>query len=520
MGRKFTLFILFILLAGVTKVNATNKPDNMVVVSGQIINLKYGSPIVNHKVYVTLPKQRSDGYIYYKEVFTDDEGVYVDTVITNLTKGKLTVYTLDKDEQRIDSTVTFRFFRNTAVSFLIDIKIEMPFHTDVLKARFKYAQKQNGDKFYFRFIDLTNNANIVSRKWSFGDGTYSYEKNPDHTYEKPGIYRVKMTVQATMNGKLSENTYAKMLLIPDRSYFNIGGQVFAGYFPVDMGKAYLYFLDSARTFIPVDTVKFDTLGYYIFTDLPEGEYIIKGQPDNNSIYYGEKCPTYYGNVIKWQQADVCEVNATCWDYDIHLLSVESLFSGEGSIKGNIYVVDKGLKHFGLDSGANITIFLFNKNDQSVTYLYTDQQGMFSFTNLNLDRYNLYPEVTGVKTNIINVQLDKNNPVVDDIVIELSIEGTTAVFTENAILPEMIKNVFPNPAMAGQSFRVKIQLNTSQNVELNIDDYLGNRVLNWQDFLNSGTGTLTIPAQDLPSGVYVISIKDEQGAVSMRKMVIL
>jgi len=519
MRRRFAILFIFILLAGLSKVSATTSPDNKVVVSGQIINLKYGSPIEGHKVYITIPNQRSGGYSYYKEVFTDEEGVYVDTVETKLTKGHLIIYTLDKDDQRVDSTVTFRFFRNAVVSFLVDIKIEMPFHTNVLKARFKYVQKQGGDKFYFRFVDLTNSENIVSRKWSFGDGTFSFDKNPDHTYEKPGIYRVKITVQASMNGQLSENTFAKMLLIPDRSYFNIGGQVFADYFPVDMGKAYLYFLDSAQTFIPVDTVEFDTLGYYIFTDLPGGDYIIKAQPACNSDFYGEMCPTYYGDEILWQQADVCEVTATCWDYDIHLLSFENFIPGEGAIKGNVYVVDMGLKRFGLNSGADITVFLFNKTDQSVTYLYTDMDGVFSFNNLCLDDYKLYPEVTGVNTNMIPVKLSQENPVVDNVVIQLSLEGATAIFTEKATKPEMINRIYPNPVIAGQSFRIEVKLKKSQAIVVSINDYLGNNVLNRQEYMLSGTNSLMLPIQNLANGIYVISVRDENGSVAMRNLVV-
>jgi PKD repeat protein len=36
---------------------------------------------------------------------------------------------------------------------------------------------------------------ITSYKWSFGDGTYSTEKNPVHTYKKAGKYTVSLTAK-------------------------------------------------------------------------------------------------------------------------------------------------------------------------------------------------------------------------------------------------------------------------------------------------------------------------------------
>ncbi len=42
-----------------------------------------------------------------------------------------------------------------------------------------------------QFTDLSKN--VTSWNWDFGDGTYSYEKNPLHTYNATGTYTVKLT---------------------------------------------------------------------------------------------------------------------------------------------------------------------------------------------------------------------------------------------------------------------------------------------------------------------------------------
>ncbi len=46
------------------------------------------------------------------------------------------------------------------------------------------------------FVDKSkdDDGTIVSRQWSFGDGTSSTEQNPLHTYATPGKYTVLLTV--------------------------------------------------------------------------------------------------------------------------------------------------------------------------------------------------------------------------------------------------------------------------------------------------------------------------------------
>jgi PKD repeat protein len=49
-----------------------------------------------------------------------------------------------------------------------------------------------------RFTDQSTGS-PTSWKWTFGDGTYSTEKNPLHTYKKPGKYSVTLTLNETGN---------------------------------------------------------------------------------------------------------------------------------------------------------------------------------------------------------------------------------------------------------------------------------------------------------------------------------
>ncbi len=519
MFKQLIILLISVLLSGPVSVMADNNKPYTVVISGQIINKTGGNAVPDHKVYITSSYIKGGENSYFKEVLTDNEGFFIDSIKTSSTKGSFDIYTIDRNNRKVDTVIYYRFFRNTTLNLMVNISIDMPYHTNLLKPRFKYLQKQNGNKFYFRFIDLTKSNNIVSREWSFGDGTFSQEQNPDHIYQKPGLYRVKLTVKTNSNGVQNINSFSKLILIPEKTYCHIGGQVFAKLFPIDMGKAFLYFIDSTDLYIPVDTVSFDTLGYYIFYNLPVGEYIIKAQPDNISKYYGYMCPTYFGDVTKWQNADLCEINATGWDYDIHLIEKESFVEGAGAINGNIMVTDKGLKDFGLFSGENITIYLYDDNNSSVNYLYTGKAGSFDFNNLDMGKYTLYPEVTGINTSEIPIELNENYPVVDSVIIELSMAGVNAIIPEHKTNPDLLNNLFPNPVQNSQTVLLYIKLDKSQEVTCSVNNILGNTVIEKQLVLNDGINKQPLFVGNLSNGIYLISVQDKSGYIATKKLVI-
>ena len=57
------------------------------------------------------------------------------------------------------------------------------------------------------FIDKSTGI-ITSYKWSFGDGTYSYVKNPEHKYVKAGTYNASLTVRnAAGNSTVTKTSF-------------------------------------------------------------------------------------------------------------------------------------------------------------------------------------------------------------------------------------------------------------------------------------------------------------------------
>lgn len=65
-----------------------------------------------------------------------------------------------------------------------------------------------------RFIDKSRGfPQITSRRWSFGDGTYSRARNPIHTYYRPGRYTVSLTVRNRFN-QVRETKFRYIRVLP------------------------------------------------------------------------------------------------------------------------------------------------------------------------------------------------------------------------------------------------------------------------------------------------------------------
>ncbi len=76
------------------------------------------------------------------------------------------------------------------ISKIMEIKNVPP------SAFFDYTPDEPNDVEPVKFMDHSYDADgeIVNISWQFGDGNYSYEKNPEHIYAENGIYTVVLTV--------------------------------------------------------------------------------------------------------------------------------------------------------------------------------------------------------------------------------------------------------------------------------------------------------------------------------------
>ena len=109
-----------------------------------------------------------------------------------------------------------------------------------------------------QFTDLSEN--VTEWNWDFGDGTYSTEKNPIHTYSTAGIYKVKLTVinENGTDSKLAKINVSTPSVLP----------VFPGYTnpPTDPNHDNLYEDINGNGILDFD----DVVAYYDNMDWIEG----------------------------------------------------------------------------------------------------------------------------------------------------------------------------------------------------------------------------------------------------------
>lgn len=483
---------------------ASSNPD-YVIISGQVTNIECDIAIENHNVYIKSNAIKEGRSSYFNTVTTNNEGYYYDTVYTNESKGSFEVYTYDFSGESVDTTVHFRLLERGNNIMIANFSIYIPYQAWKLQAKFKYTEVlDDANLNKFRFIDQTENTNIIGWHWDFGDGNTSKLQSPEHVYSSPGLFIVRFTVTAIINNEPKLSTVTKQVYIPELQYYHLGGHVFSEYFPIDMGHAYLYLLDSSDNYIALDTIAFDTLGYYYFYQVPVGQYLIKVEPMQESEYYGMLLPTYYGDKLFWDEAELIHISYTSWEYDINLVYSEGALSGSGNISGNIEYAELPRAHEGL-SAAGINIYLMDESDNLLTCKYSDDDGGFTFDFVELNTYWLYPEVTGIPSEKIKVELSPESPSISNVNIIILSSGISYIFPIDELnQEEEVGLPYPNPV--SETINLPLNLENNKNISIEIINISGQTVYTDNFGTMTDASILNLSALSFKNGTYILRTK--------------
>lgn len=340
--------------------------------------------------------------------------------------------------------------------------------------------------------------------WNFGDGMTGTGQSATHTYASAGIYYVTLS---TVDSTGCQYTSAQSVMVGDSGqYYQVYGQVFANNFPVTSCLVMLFGVDTSGNYFPfVDVAQIDSMGVYYFPMVPTGSYYIYAIPMDSAGYL----PTYYGDVLFWPEATIVTLPQPTNPYDIHLIPAGLYTPGPGNINGQVNTGD-----FFTGLVDKITMQLMDETYTIIGFAQVDAGGAFHFPQLAYGTYFLHGEMAGCTSDLVTVEITEQNP---DVNVVMTYAGGQILGVRNTELKLDAGDVYPNPARDAAS--INITLENPATLTAVLLDLTGREVYKMTKQAPAGDCKLTLPVNDLNSGVYMIRIISDQGISATKKLVI-
>jgi PKD repeat protein len=347
--------------------------------------------------------------------------------------------------------------------------------------------------------------------WDFGDGNNGEGGNISHVYGEAGLYIVTLTTVAG-------DSCTAISSLPVEVGDAVGGQtvfgsVFANSQPLDYGQVIMFSADlDSNDYYVVRIADVDSLGLYYFDNVPDGDYLILSFPDPMSNYFDTYLPTYYGDVIFWENATPISLGNANNPYNIHLVNAQGANAGDGVISGDI--VGEGFKDQ-LDE-SDISLFLLDENNNPLEITYSEINNTFDFSNIAYGTYTVYAEITGLPTEAATLTLSDDNPSAQ-ITIQVDANGaTTGLGSQPSAFVEEIGNVYPNPVL--QQASVQLKMKKQSSISISIYNQIGQLIQSKTITAQSGSSIITLSTNKLTHGVYSLQIVSDDGAYFNQKFI--
>ena len=348
--------------------------------------------------------------------------------------------------------------------------------------------------------------------WEFGDGTTATGQQVSHTFD-PALgdeFLVCLHTYSFVQG--NDSCYAvscQEIWLGGQSGHELFGTVNVENTPVDYALVGLFGMDNTGSYIYEFTMTDEGTGAYFFEDVPDGDYYIWASLLPMSQYYWEYFPTYFGDALFWFDAELITLGEPNNPYDVNLIPVGSFNSGPGNITGTINFDN------GKGAGDNVSVVLMDEEENALSYILSNEEGLFEFGDMAYGTYKLKVEMPGVNSETATVVLDENNQTVE---VAFVVKGATAYLSiDNSLqLISGIGEIFPNPV--SDYANIEIALNENSNVTVSIINQLGQVVYTSNQTLASGKQQIKLDTSDLPEGFYNVQLSGENGGMLVKKFV--
>ncbi len=310
-------------------------------------------------------------------------------------------------------------------------------------------------------------------------------------------------------------------------FFQLSGSVVTGSTgnPSSSNNGLVYLIkydEVAGTLTAVDSTQFTTYdssgvveGYYNFYTNDIGPYLVKAALSPSAPGYAFHLPTYYGNVLFWDEATSIVLGDFVPNVANITMVVGENAGGPGFVGG---LVSEGANLVGHDDEAEFgpgdpvvgaTVVIMDLSGTAVAYAMTDANGHYSITNLPYGDYTICVDMMNKLHGCTEVNISANganevNFTTQEGSVVAGVEQS-AVFGSASISPNPVNDVATLTFSARQAANVSIQLLDNQ----------GRKVWVNQTGAVVGVNSFAIPMATLPSGLYLVSATDGVNQMTLK-----
>lgn len=357
----------------------------------------------------------------------------------------------------------------------------------------------------------TSIGDIETYSWTFGDGSSSPLRNPDHLYTSSGIYNVSLRVYSIDSNCTHETS--QLINVGSSQIYTVAGQILVNQFPIDNAISTLYNQNGSLTSLSPDTIPFGQQGSFAFWPVSNGTYFLKGEPSSESQFFEEYLPTYSGNTILWNESTSFLVDTNLFQQSIDLVKKPENMGGTGKITGSIKGINSQDKTFAL---ANIPVYLFTKENILVASAFTDADGNYELNNLLFNDYYLFPDITGLISQRANITLSEEIQTAQALDFTITLDGVVYAVSELPDYITSLSNIFPNPVE--KTLKIRITLLRYNHFTLRIGDLTGRCIEERRIDLTAGEQFIEFDASKLEPGCYSLLLSDQQGTHLVKRFI--
>ncbi len=250
-------------------------------------------------------------------------------------------------------------------------------------------------------------------------------------------------------------------------------------------------------------------GFFILDDVENGNYIALAIAES-----GDFVPTYGYSTTSWEAADIHEIGdyTSVIPLEISMIRITNL-SGTGTIEGLVSTDNLVAKGEEKDSrngdpleGANIMLL---HSETHVGQVFTNDQGMFKFTELPFGTYKVILEIPGYPRKIVEVTIAEDNPNATEIEFEVG-GGITSIYNISALSSLTLS---PNPT--SNTLVVDAYFEEAKEMTYKVIDMNGRIIRSSAFNANAGKNKLRMDVTSIGNGVYNLVLQSNVELLTKR-----